>query len=130
MPINQQVVKPGQLTDAISDVLNEYKADIVEVINEQTEKAAKELKKAIAADAPVLTGKQKKSWRITTEKVAGIDLKAIVHSTDYRKVHLLENGHLLRNGKRTRAFHYISNNSERILQEYYRNVTNAIEGVD
>lgn len=118
------------LDEAIADVLEDYSTVICETVNEQTEKAANQLKKDISADAPVKTGKQRRSWRVTKEKVAGLDLLAVVHSTDYRKVHLLENGHLTRNGvTRTKAIRYVSKNEEKIIEQYQQDVVNAIKAV-
>lgn len=119
-----------ELDDALADVLTHYATNLREAINADTEAAAQRLKKAISADAPVKSGKQKKSWRITREYLGGIDLKTVVHSTDYRKVHLLENGHLTRNGMtRTKPTHYVSNNAEKIIKEYEEIVAETIKVV-
>ena len=119
-----------ELADALADVLTNYATNLREAINADTEAAAQRLKKAISADAPVKTGKQKKSWRITREYLGGIDLKTVVHSTDYRKVHLLENGHLTRNGvTRTKPTYYVSNNAEKIIKEYEEIVAETIKVV-
>lgn len=113
--------------EVLANVLNDYATDLRAAINADTEAAAQKLRKAIQAEAPVKTGKQKKSWRITKEYLGGVDLKTVVHSTDYRKVHLLENGHLTRNGKtRTRATHYVSSNAERIMKEYEEQLADTI----
>lgn len=120
----------NNLDEAIADILEDYSTAITNAVNEQTEKAANQLKKDIAADSPVKTGKQKKSWRVTKEKVAGLDLKAVVHSTDYRKVHLLENGHLTRDGvTRTKPIRYVSTNEEKIIKQYEQAVATAIKAV-
>lgn len=120
----------ANLDEAIADVLEDYSTAIAEAVNEQTEKSSALLKKDISADAPVKTGKQRRSWRVTKEKVAGLDLLAVVHSTDYRKVHLLENGHLTRNGvTRTKAIRYVSKNEEKIIEQYQQDVANAIKAV-
>ena len=118
------------LDEAIADILDDYSTAVTEAVNVQTEKAANQLKKDIAADAPVKTGKQKKSWRVTKEKVGGMDLKAIVHSTDYRKVHLLENGHVTRNGiTRTKPIHYVSKNEQELVEKFPGQLANAIKAV-
>ena len=122
-------VTPDKLVSAIDDVLDVYATDLREAINDETEAAAQKLKKDISADSPKRTGTQKKSWRVTTEKIGGIDVRAIVHSTDYRKVHLLENGHLTRSGTRTKAFRYVSTNEEKILAEYQNKIVKTIKAV-
>lgn len=120
----------NNLDEAIADILEDYSTAITNAVNEQTEKSADRLKKDVAADSPVKTGKQKKSWRVTKEKVAGLDLKAIVHSTDYRKVHLLENGHLTRDGvTRTKPIRHVSTNEEKIIKQYEQAVATAIKAV-
>lgn len=116
--------------DALEGVLDNYATDLREAINADTEAAAQKLRKAIQAEAPVKTGKQKKSWRIAKEYLGGVDLKTVVHSTDYRKVHLLENGHVTRNGvTRTRATYYVSINADRIIKEYEEQVAETIKVV-
>lgn len=118
------------LSDAISDIMNDYSTNVRETVNTEIDKAAKSLKKSISADAPVLTGTQKKSWRVTKEKLAGGDIKAIVHSTDYRKVHLLENGHVARNGiTRTKPIHYVSKNEQELVEKFPGQLANAIKAV-
>lgn len=114
--------------EALESVLDNYATELRAAINADTEAAAQRLKKAISAEAPVKTGKQKKSWRITKEYLGGVDLKTVVHSTDYRKVHLLENGHVTRNGlTRTKPTYYVSRNAERIIQEYEQTVADTIK---
>ena len=118
------------LSDAISDIMNDYSTNVRETVNTEIDKAAKSLKKSISADAPVLTGTQKKSWRVTKEKLAGGDIKAIVHSTDYRKVHLLEHGHVTRNGiTRTKPIHYVSKNEQELVEKFPGQLANAIKAV-
>ena len=114
--------------EALESVLDNYATDLRTAINADTEAAAQRLKKAISAEAPVKTGKQKKSWRIAKEYLGGVDLKTVVHSTDYRKVHLLENGHVTRNGlTRTKPTYYVSRNAEKIIQEYEQTVAETIK---
>ena len=127
-------VKADDLPDVISDILDDYSTNLREAVNQTTEQTANELKKAIAADSPVESGKQKKSWRVTKEKVAGHDLVAVVHSTDYRKVHLLENGHVIRDGTgrkvgEAKAIGYIAKNEEAILSKYPERLAQAIRTV-
>ena len=116
------------LDEQLADVLDNYATDLRTAINADTEAAAQQLKKAISAEAPVKSGKLKKSWRVAKVYVGGIDLKTIVHSTDFRKAHLLENGHLTRNGlTRTKPTYYVSKNAERIMKEYAATVAETIK---
>lgn len=120
----------SELDEVLGDVLTNYATNLREAINADTEAAAQKLKKAISASAPVKTGKQKKSWRITKEYLGGVDLKTVVHSTDFRKVHLLENGHVTRNGtSRTKPTYYVSSNADQIIKEYEEQVAETIKVV-
>ena len=116
------------LDEQLQDVLDNYATDLRAAINADTEAAAQKLNKAISAEAPVKSGKQKKSWRVAREYLGGVDLKTIVHSTDFRKVRLLENGHLTRDGlTRTKPTYYVSSNAERIMKEYEETVAETIK---
>lgn len=117
-------------SEQLSEILSDYADEVRKAVNSTTEEAAKELRSAITKDAPVDTGKQKKSWKIQKTMLGSVDLKAVVHSTDYTKVHLLENGHVTRDGvTRTKALHYVGNNAERVLGEYPEQVAAAIRTV-
>ena len=72
-------------------------------------KSCNKTKKKIQADAPVKTGKYKKSWAVKTTKENSNAMEVTVHSRNrYRLAHLLEFGHAKRGGGRTRAFPHIA----------------------
>lgn len=117
------------LDEMIGNVLESYADEVMNAVNQTTDQAAKELRAAIAKDAPVETGKQKRSWKITKVR-KGLENMAIVHSTDYRKVHLLENGHLTRDGvTRTKPLNYVGKNADKVLSEFPDRVANAVMAV-
>lgn len=117
------------LDEMIGSVLESYADEVMNAVNQTTDQAAKELRSAIAKDAPVETGKQKRSWKITRER-KGLENMAIVHSTDYRKVHLLENGHLTRDGvTRTKALNYVGKNADKVLSEFPDRIAEAVRAV-
>ncbi len=117
------------LDEMIGSVLESYADEVMNAVSQTTDQAAKELRSAIAKDAPVETGKQKRSWKITKER-KGLENMAIVHSTDYRKVHLLENGHLTRDGvTRTKALNYVGKNADKVLSEFPDRIAEAVRAV-
>ena len=127
-------VKPENLDKAISEMLEIYCTEVTEAVDSLSEKAAKQLKESISRDSPVRTGIQKDSWKVsepTRKTMRRYRGKAfVVHSTDYRKVHLLENGHLTRNGvTRTKPIRYVSTNEEKIVKQYEQDVVKAIKAV-
>ena len=88
------------------------------------------LVKETKATAPV--GKRRKHYRdsITSKKQSesyrSVSYLWYVKGSDYRLSHLLENGHALRNGGRTRATHFIKNASDSVLEDYVRAVEEVV----
>ena len=64
-------------------------------------KTATSVKNEISANAPVKSGRYKKSWTAKKTKENSHTLEMTVHSKDrYQLAHLLEKGHAKRNGGR------------------------------
>lgn len=118
-----------QLEEILAD---EYGDNLTSKLNALTEKTANELKKEFSATAP--EGKRrklKKSFLITKEKLAGLSIKATVHSSEYRLLHLVENGHVTRNGStRSRASHFMQKATDKILPQYESAIERTVGGND
>lgn len=96
------------LTDAIMNQLNEYKNLAADEMKKAVKSAGKTVKEEIAKTAPG-SGKYAKSWTSRTTAETSSDIEVTVYSPKrYRIAHLLEKGHLLRNGQRSRAFPHIA----------------------
>lgn len=94
-------VSVDEMDQAISEQLQKYAGSITEDMKDSLRDSAKEIRKDISRNAPVRTGKYKKSWSVKklSEDSTGLDL--VVHSKNrYQLTHLLEHGHALRNGGR------------------------------
>ena len=89
--------------------LQEY-ADLADTeMKKAVKKTATEVKKEIAANAPVKSGRYKKSWTTKTAKENSHTLEMTVHSKErYQLAHLLEKGHAKRNGGRVSGKPHIS----------------------
>ena len=89
------------MASEIMSGLQEY-ADLADTeMKKAVKKTATEVKKEIAANAPVKSGRYKKSWTTKTAKENSHTLEMTVYSKDrYRLAHLLEKGHAKRNGGR------------------------------
>lgn len=105
-------VKPEQLDEAIRGQLETYSAEITKNINENlkevAETTAETLKKGGAYKER--TGKYTPDWSVTARKAVSTTQgeQYSVHNRKYYQLtHLLEKGHVTRNGKRTRAFEHI-----------------------
>ena len=114
----------------IKDILNDYSIDVQEGIEE----AAKEVSKKGANKLKttknvytVRTGKYNKGWRVKTEKGRGYINCTIHNSTDWQLTHLLENGHITRNGSKTRSFVHIAPVEKECINEYEKEVEKVIK---
>jgi hypothetical protein len=107
--------------------LEEYKDLSTDAMKESVEKVAKDVKKNIQAKAPVLTGKYKKSWKITKTDENNERLVMTVHAGRYQLTHLLEHGHAKRNGGRTKAIPHIAPAEEEGIKELENDITEALE---
>lgn len=129
-------INPNELVETIDKVLNDYNKNIVnKAVKTETKKAMKQLVKLTKDTAPV--GKRQKHYKdnITSkkhmekERFAGLSYSEIwyVKGSDYRLTHLLEHGHMLRNGKRSKAFKFAENAYNEVEKNYIKSLTEAIE---
>ena len=105
-------VKPEQLDEAIRGQLETYSAKITKNINENlkevAETTAETLKKG--GSYKERTGKYTPDWSVTARKAVSTtqgEQHSVHNRKHYQLTHLLEKGHVTRNGKRTRAFEHI-----------------------
>lgn len=111
--------------DEIAQALQEYTTEVEEGLEEAKEKAAKNGVKVLKATSPVgKTGKYGKGWRATKEGKSWV----IHNATRYQIAHLLEKGHVLRNGGRSRSFVHIAPVEESTIKEYEKEVERVIKG--
>lgn len=106
-------IKPDQLDEAIRAELETYSADVTKEVNhnlkEVADKTVETLKKG--GSYRERTGKYTPDWSVT-ERPGRSVMQGAEYSVHNRKhyqlTHLLEKGHVTRNGKRTRAFAHIA----------------------
>lgn len=117
----------SQMADVIMEGMEEYARLAAEDMKKAVRKAGAEAKKDIQAGAPVKTGAYKKSWTVKTTKNTADVMEVVVHSRNrYQLAHLLEFGHALRKGGRTRAFPHIAPAEERAAQILEQEVEKAL----
>lgn len=94
-----KTVAVGDLANEIMKGLEEYSDLATEDVKKAVRKSANTVRKEIKENAPKDTGVYQKSWSVKTDKETSSSLSLIVHSKNrYQLAHLLEKGHVTRNG--------------------------------
>ncbi|MFM1524763.1 MULTISPECIES: HK97 gp10 family phage protein [Helcococcus] len=121
-------IKIDSLTDAVMKELNYFKKVTTKDLKEEVKNTANNIKKDISKNAPVKSGKYKKSWATKTIKETDNSLEMVVHSRNkYQLAHLLEFGHALRNGGRTSPKPHIKQAEEKGIKEFEENIQRIIK---
>lgn len=102
-------VTVDRMADAVMEGLEEYNQLAADTVKKAVKRAGTTVRKEIESTAPQNTGKYAKSWRSRTTAESASSIHVTVYSPSrYMLAHLLEHGHALRNGGRTRAFPHIA----------------------
>ena len=97
-------VSVGNMAEAIMKELDAYNDLAAEGVKTAVKDAAKTVKQGIQENAPVRTGKYKKSWATKNTAESANKLEVTVYSRNrYQIAHLLEHGHAKRGGGRVSA---------------------------
>ena len=122
-------IRIDDFLEAVQGELAEYANEVTEDVKESVKDVAKETVKEVKRRSPVRTGAYKKSWGQTQiyEGPGGIRI-AIHNKKHYRLTHLLENGHALKSGGRTRAFPHIKPAEDFAARELEKKVKVKVEG--
>ena len=93
----------------IMEGLSEYAELADTAMKKAVRKTATAVKNEISANAPVRSGRYKRSWTTKKIKENSHTLEMTVHSKDrYQIAHLLEHGHAKRGGGRVAAIPHIA----------------------
>lgn len=124
------------LDKAMKDILNEYGDEVYEVLGKAVDEVSDEaVKKLQAGGSFGGTGAYKKDWVADDIPTGRLSKAKVIHNEDhYRLAHLLEKGHVIRNGTgRTygtvQAFPHIKPVEEWAKDELPRKVKEMIESV-
>lgn len=120
------------LAGAIAAALTEYTDEVAEGMKKAIDKVADETNAEIKRHITFKkrTGKYIKAFALKTsfEDKRNKRKTWYVKSPEYRKTHLLENGHKSRNGKSTKAYPHVSYGEELAEKRLPELIENAIKG--
>lgn len=117
-------VKINQLANEIVRQLEMYTDDVKDELDQATDEISKEAVSELKASSPKKTGKYAKNWaRKQTKHGYVVYNKA----PTYRLTHLLEHGHMNRDGSRTPAKPHIAPVEEKVIKEMTNRTEKAVE---
>lgn len=103
--------KPDQLDQAIRESLETYSANITKAVNENLKDVADQTKDTLKKGGSYKerTGKYTPDWSVTQRSTSSLQGEeySVHNRKHYQLTHLLEKGHVTRNGKRTKAYQHI-----------------------
>lgn len=118
-------ISSADLNKAIGEILEQYGADVTQIVDEEIDTIAKRAVKDLKKGEGGFKGnKYPKGWKSKKESLfGGLYSKVIIHNAKLPGLtHLLEKGHDIyshgvNTGKRTREFHHISVVNDRVARE-------------
>lgn len=118
-----------RLADTINDILEEYGQTASEAIEKSAKEVAKDVVKELKKGGSYKGGKQFNSgWSIASQKSRLGTTTVVYNKTKPGLAHLLEFGHVLRNGGRSTAFNFIAPVDATVEQKFIDDFTKNIGG--
>ena len=105
----------GDIGNEIAKCMGEYTSEVSAKLSMAIDEIGEETLQEVKKNSPVKTGRYKKTWRKKTDNAFSGDKKVTVLNVySWRLTHLLEFGHLNRDGtSRTKAIPHIKSAEER-----------------
>lgn len=116
-------IKLNQLTNEIARALTEYSDDVEDDLNRAKDNISKEAVTELKSGSPKKTGDYAKGW--ARKKTA--HGYVVYNRTDYQLTHLLERGHMKRNGGRTKAIPHIAPVEAKVIDGFTKAVEKAVK---
>lgn len=118
-------IQPVELSNALQAVLDEYGDEVYKVLKESIQEVREEAVDKLVATSPRRKGggAYAESWTVSELPAAHMQTRTVIHNKEhYRLTHLLEKGHVTRNGtgrtfRRTPAHPHIGAVDEFVISE-------------
>ena len=125
-------IKSEELQEVLKDYLENYVEDITEGVEDTTDTLTKEAVKELKQTSPRGKGTREKpyhkGWTKQKGKVNRGRYTVKIHNkTNYQLTHLLEFGHVTRNGGRTKAIPHIRPLEDKYRKLYEQKITTVIK---
>lgn len=91
-------VSPDELSVELTKQLETYTAEVQEAVASSVTALVKEGVSKVKSNSPKRTGAYSKDWAVSNENKKGKQSVRIYNKKHYQLTHLLENGHVVRNG--------------------------------
>lgn len=119
----------NEIADEIVKALAEYSQEVAQVIKKSVDDVTNRELPKLKEKSPTLTKDYQKGWRKrdSFENARG-KRKTIYNKTDYQLTHLLEYGHVSRNGERVSAYEHIKPVEEEIKQMLEQKIREGVQG--
>lgn len=117
------------MDSAIMTELEKYADLAADDLKDTVKETAKSVRKDIQDNAPVDTGKYKKSWSVKNVHEDSESIDLVVHSRNrYQIAHLLEHGHAKRGGGRVAARPHIASAEQRGSEKLVEAIESKLKG--
>ena len=101
-------IGPDDLAKTVGNICDDYVDNIAEVMKKVVNDVGKEAVNYLHEHSPERTGAYAKSWKVKKLKTPYGETAIVIYNKDhYQITHLLEHGHALRNGGRSKAYPHI-----------------------
>ncbi len=123
-------VKINNLSSAVKQILKDYSDDVCIIVKESVDNVSKQAQKIVKSKAPVETGKYKRSIKVRTAYESLTEKRNVIFADkgEHRLTHLLENGHAIVGGGRTKKIPHWSYGDEYIKDELPKQVKEKLGG--
>ena len=126
---SKQRVTIDNLADAIQGILQDYANDVEDAMEPVLKKSTQTARAELRRNSPKNTGSYSKGWQYKREKTRHGVKFTIYNGTKPGLTHLLEHGHLKRDGSRTPAHPHIAEIEKKVVDQLPREVMEALDDI-